>query len=157
MRYMIEVKDEKLHQDKGYYYVMSSDGGRGVVDKGWIRKNIDYISNASMCRNRIYMVKDKFERAVEIIKRDMVRRMKSKNGFDFYTEYKLMSHEQDIVPLTKLPAKATARQAWDFISHYGVDKDIIFKGCLMDIQREHNCVVSKQSGISKILIVNKGE
>ena len=136
MRYRLEVENGKPKHYKGYYYIVDHNNNKMIKTKKWVIENIDFISNTSITRNHIYLVIDRYEKAIKAILNGMVREIKSKTGFCITEELHLMRYNVQHGRLTKLPTKPFIHEAWGFIGHYELDNDQIFSECLNQVLKE---------------------
>lgn len=133
MKYKAEVENEKIKRYRGNYYVVDHYGNRRVVSKAWILENKHLISNISVSGKLVYLVRDKFDMAICIIIKDMIKQMANKGGLNLKEELSLVS--VDIIQTRTISTKATAREAWWYIKAFGLDNKQIFMSCLNQAQK----------------------
>lgn len=127
----MEVENGRIKHYKGHYYIYNVFGERYVVKKSWVKENIHLISNASCSNNSVYLVKDEYERAIEIIIRDIESQIKSNNGFNIQEELNMV--KIDSLKLNNIPSRATVREAWGYIRSLSLDNCLIYTSCIQHV------------------------
>lgn len=131
MRYRAEIENGKIKHYRNKYFLLDENNQRYIVNKTWVRRNIDLISNASVSNEHVYIIKDQLEKAKQIIIRDMIKQTKSIQGFGLTNELNIMNYDIQHNTLNKIPSRPFASEAWRFIGHYNIETSKIFQDCLI--------------------------
>lgn len=130
LRYRLEIDNGKMKTYKGNYYIVDNNNNHVIYKKTWVIQNIGLISNASVSKDQVYLIKDKFERALKIVIDGMIRNILSPYGLSINDELHLAQYNATHEAVTKLASRPFVTDAWGFIGHYDMDTPPIFKDCL---------------------------
>lgn len=139
MRYRLETtfKDgveipKKIKENNKVYYTVKSDSGViSIVPKKWVVKNKRFISNISFGGSSIYVIKDEYDKAIELIIERMIQKMTSyPEGLDLFASHYMAVINQSIDEVTKFRKTLNDVDVWNFLRGYEVDTQKVYIDCL---------------------------
>ena len=133
MRYKLLEDGDKFKRLSGQYYAVGLDGTEGLVNREWVRSNINYISNASISGSSIYRIADQYDKAILILYNHIKRELYlSSNGLNLTNELSLFNiKRQDIMIKGKLNNAATIVDIFHKLKTYNIDTSKIYNECLL--------------------------
>lgn len=152
MRFKLLEENGNIKHNGDYYYAVSMNGKNSLVDAKWVKSNKDYISNVGVSGNRIYKIQDKYDKAVEIIKRYIRKSMTTSSGLDVSGDFKMLQFNNCNHKPQKLDRKSTIADSCNLLAFYGED----VSGLYMSLAKiEINRAIEKNGRI--YIVVNHVE
>lgn len=152
MRYTIEVdergKVKRVKQGKSVFYYVDdkADNKTTLVTKDWLLENERFVTNLSISKTYPYVVNDRYEKAIKVIKND-IRQKIANNRFDARGTYDLVLLNP-LMLVYKLPANPTVTTCWDYIKSLeeyvvGVYTDCLDQAISEEMGRGKNVYMKK--------------
>lgn len=123
---------------RSLYLLAATDNATILVDKDWIKANRHQISNIGVSGNRVYLVADRFDKAVATIFKEWEKNLSKGQSI-------LASDELDIAR-AQYSGQDKKLMAWNEIKKYGGDLNTIYSRLLDKlIASNHNIKCTRQN------------